>query len=199
MMIPDAKIDEVRERVDIIALVQRHGVELKKSGRSYKGLCPFHQEKSPSFYVFPDGKRFKCFGCQAGGDAISFVQRLMGKTFVETVSDLAKELGVDIEAAVDPAMKEKAPAQGGDGLRGPALRGAAVGPGQGPPRPRVPARPRAHRRPDPRLRAGLRAAGVDRSGRRLREHGLLAFAEKRGPDRGRGRRPTATTTSSAAG
>ena len=107
MLIPDSKIQEVRERVDMIALVQRHGVELKKSGRSYKGLCPFHGEKSPSFYVWPDEKRFKCFGCQAGGDAISFVQRLMGKTFVDTVKDLAKELGVDIEAGVDPGMLEK--------------------------------------------------------------------------------------------
>ncbi len=107
-MIPDSKIEEIRERVDIIALVQRHGVELKKSGRSYKGLCPFHQEKSPSFYVFPEGKRFKCFGCQAGGDAISFEQRLLGKTFLDTVRDLAKEIGIDLEASVDPAMREKA-------------------------------------------------------------------------------------------
>lgn len=107
MLIPDSKIQEVRERVDMIALVQRHGVELKKSGRSYKGLCPFHGEKSPSFYVWPDEKRFKCFGCQAGGDAISFVQRLMGKTFVDTVRDLAKEMGIDIEASVDPGMREK--------------------------------------------------------------------------------------------
>lgn len=107
MLIPENKIDEIRERVDMIALVQRHGVELKKSGRSYKGLCPFHQEKSPSFYVWADTRRFKCFGCQAGGDAISFVQRLLGKPFVDTVQDLAKELGIDLEAAVDPAMREK--------------------------------------------------------------------------------------------
>lgn len=107
MLIPEHKIDEIRERVDMIALVQRHGVELKKSGRSYKGLCPFHQEKSPSFYVWADTRRFKCFGCQAGGDAISFVQRLLGKPFVDTVRDLAKELGIDLEAAVDPAMREK--------------------------------------------------------------------------------------------
>jgi DNA primase len=107
VLIPEHKIDEVRERIDMIALVQRHGVELKKSGRSYKGLCPFHQEKSPSFYVWADTRRFKCFGCQAGGDAISFVQRLLGKPFVDTVQDLAKELGIDLEAAVDPAMREK--------------------------------------------------------------------------------------------
>jgi len=107
LLIPEHKIDEIRERVDMIALVQRHGVELKKSGRSYKGLCPFHQEKSPSFYVWADTRRFKCFGCQAGGDAISFVQRLLGKPFVDTVQDLAKELGIDLEAAVDPGMREK--------------------------------------------------------------------------------------------
>lgn len=91
----------------MIALVQRHGVELKKSGRSYKGRCPFHQEKSPSFFVWPEEKRFKCFGCDAGGDAISFTQRLLGKTFVDTVRDLAKELGIDLEADVDPATRER--------------------------------------------------------------------------------------------
>jgi len=91
----------------MIALVQRHGVELKKSGRSYKGRCPFHQEKTPSFYVWPEEKRFKCFGCEAGGDAISFAQRLLGKTFIDTVTDLAKELGIDLDADVDPATRER--------------------------------------------------------------------------------------------
>jgi DNA primase len=108
LLIPEAKIEEIRERTDLVALVSRHGVELKKSGRNLKGCCPFHQEKTPSFYVYPDTRRYKCFGCQAGGDAFSFVQRLMGKTFVDTIRDLAKEAGVDIEGAVDPAQKEKA-------------------------------------------------------------------------------------------
>ena len=104
-LIPEAKIQEVRERLDMIALVQRHGVELKKSGRSYKGRCPFHQEKSPSFYVWPEEKRFKCFGCQAGGDAISFVQRLLGKPFVDTVRD-----------ALDPALPWSGVKDSGRGL-----------------------------------------------------------------------------------
>jgi len=107
VLIPDAKIDEIRERIDLVAVVTRSGVELKKSGRSLKGLCPFHQDKSPSFYVWPDAGRFKCFGCQVGGDAISFVQKLNGKSFVDTVRDFAKELGVDLEAAIDPATREK--------------------------------------------------------------------------------------------
>ena len=107
-MIPDSKIDEIRERIDLVALMGRHGVELKKSGRSFKGCCPFHQEKTPSFHVWPEERRFKCFGCQAGGDAFSFMQRLFGKQFLDTVRDLAKEAGVDLDEAVDPALKEKA-------------------------------------------------------------------------------------------
>ena len=107
-MIPDSKIDEIRERIDLVALMGRHGVELKKSGRSFKGCCPFHQEKTPSFHVWPEERRFKCFGCQAGGDAFSFLQRLFGKSFLDTVRDLAKDAGVDLDEAIDPGLKEKA-------------------------------------------------------------------------------------------
>ncbi|MBM4379480.1 MAG: DNA primase, partial [Deltaproteobacteria bacterium] len=107
MLIPEHKIQEVAERTDMVALVSRY-VELKKSGRAYKGRCPFHQEKSPSFYVWADTRRFKCFGCQAGGDAISFVQRYLGKPFADVVRDLAREAGVDLESAVDPAARERA-------------------------------------------------------------------------------------------
>ena len=106
MSIPEHKIEEVRERVDLVALVSRH-VELKKSGRSFTGRCPFHQEKTPSFYVTPERGTFKCFGCQVGGDAITFVQRYFGKTFVDAVQDLAREVGVDLEAAEDPGAREK--------------------------------------------------------------------------------------------
>jgi len=104
--IPEHTIDEVLERVDLVALVGRH-VELKKSGKSFKGRCPFHQEKSASFYVTPELKRFKCFGCQVGGDAIAFVQRYLGKTFVDAVRDLAREVGVDLSAAEDPSARER--------------------------------------------------------------------------------------------
>ena len=106
MAIPEHIIDEILERVDLVALVGRH-VELKKSGKSFKGRCPFHQEKSASFYVTPEMKRFKCFGCQAGGDAIAFVQRYLGKTFVDAVRDLAREVGVDLAAAEDPSARER--------------------------------------------------------------------------------------------
>ena len=106
MLIPEHKIQEVLDRVDLVELVGRH-VELKKAGRSFKGRCPFHQEKTPSFQVTPEMRRFKCFGCGVGGDAISFLQRLLGKSFVDAVRDLAREAGVDLESAQDPAALER--------------------------------------------------------------------------------------------
>src|SRR3954454_79254 len=107
MLIAEHKIEEILERVDLVGLISRH-VELKKSGRSFKGCCPFHQEKSASFHVTPEMRRYKCFGCQAGGDAISFLQRYLGKTFVDSVRDLAREAGVELEGAVDPGAREPA-------------------------------------------------------------------------------------------
>jgi DNA primase len=108
LRIPEHKIEEVRERVDIVALISRH-VELKKSGRSFKGRCPFHEEKTASFYVTPDMGRFHCFGCQSGGDAIAFVQRYLGKSFVDSVRDLAREAGVELELVNDPSAAERQP------------------------------------------------------------------------------------------
>lgn len=105
-MIPEHKIEEILERVDLVTLISRH-VELKKSGREYKGRCPFHQEKTPSFYVVPEKRFYFCHGCRASGDAVSFVQRYLGKTFVDAVKDLAQQVGVDIEAAQDPTAKER--------------------------------------------------------------------------------------------
>lgn len=95
--IPDDKIQEVRDRVDIVDLVGRY-VELRRSGRNYVGLCPFHQEKSPSFNVNPAIKGYKCFGCGAGGDALRFVMELEGKGFIEAVRKLAELYGVSLPA-----------------------------------------------------------------------------------------------------
>lgn len=106
MLIPHHKIEEVLARADILAIVGRH-VSLKKSGRSYKGCCPFHNEKTPSFYVTPEKRMWKCFGCGAGGDAISFLTRHSGKGFVDVVRDLARELSVDLGGAEDPRAKER--------------------------------------------------------------------------------------------
>ncbi|MCY1046040.1 DNA primase [Corallococcus sp. bb12-1] len=105
-MIPEHKIQEVLDRVDIVTLVSRH-VELKKAGREFKGRCPFHQEKTPSFYVVPEKRFYFCHGCRASGDAVSFIQRYLGKTFQDAVRDLAQEVGIDLEAAQDPGLKER--------------------------------------------------------------------------------------------
>ncbi len=68
-------VAEVRERTDIVELIGAY-TPLKRAGRSYKGLCPFHQEKTPSFVVFPDSQNFHCFGCGKGGDAFTFFQQI---------------------------------------------------------------------------------------------------------------------------
>jgi DNA primase len=105
-MISEHKIQEVLERVDLVTLISRH-VELKKAGREFKGRCPFHQEKTPSFYVVPEKRFYFCHGCRASGDAVSFVMRYLGKTFLDSVRDLARDVGVDLEAAQDPGSRER--------------------------------------------------------------------------------------------
>ncbi len=93
--ISDEKLQELRDRTDIVQVVQRR-VQLKKSGRDWKGLCPFHGEKTPSFYVVPDKKMFHCFGCGVSGDAIKFVMQMDSRSFREAVEMLAQEAGVDL-------------------------------------------------------------------------------------------------------
>ena len=74
-MIPDSFLLELKYRVDIEQLIGGY-VQLKRRGRNLTGLCPFHSEKTPSFTVYPESQSFYCFGCGAGGDAISFVRRM---------------------------------------------------------------------------------------------------------------------------
>src|SRR3954465_9819109 len=93
--ISDDKLQELRDRVDVVAVGQRR-VPLKKSGRDWKGLCPFHGEKTASFYVVPDKKMFHCFGCGVSGDAIKIVMQSEGRSFREAVEQLAAETGVDL-------------------------------------------------------------------------------------------------------
>ena len=73
--IPDHILSELRERVDITEVIGKH-VALKRSGKQFKGLCPFHDEKTPSFYVDKTRGSFKCFGCGAWGDSIDFLRRV---------------------------------------------------------------------------------------------------------------------------
>jgi DNA primase len=94
-LIPDETIRLVRDRVDIVALVGRF-VGLRPSGRNHKGLCPFHSEKTPSFVVNAERGTFKCFGCDAGGTAITFLMRMENLSFPEALRQLAAEVGVEI-------------------------------------------------------------------------------------------------------
>lgn len=94
-LIPDAVIEEVLARADILRTVQDY-VSLKKSGQSFKGLCPFHDENTPSFFVTPAKGIFKCFGCGVGGNVISFIMEIEGASFPETVRQLAERYGVEI-------------------------------------------------------------------------------------------------------
>ena len=102
--IPEATVQEIRSRADIVALVSRY-VELRQAGRNWKGLCPFHNEKTPSFNVNPDREIFHCFGCQAGGDVIGFLMQHEGLTFPEAVRNLASELGIDVPEERDGREK----------------------------------------------------------------------------------------------
>ncbi len=93
MALPPAFLDELRARTPLAALVGRR-VRLQKSGRNSRGCCPFHNERTPSFYVYQDG--FHCFGCGAHGDAISFVMQTQGASFPEAVAALAAEAGLEV-------------------------------------------------------------------------------------------------------
>lgn len=88
-------IAEVRMRASILEVISET-VVLKRAGKEYRGLCPFHDEKSPSFNVNPDKGIFKCFGCNEGGDVFAFVQRKKGINFIETVRELARKYGVQL-------------------------------------------------------------------------------------------------------
>ncbi len=90
-------IDEIKQRLDIVDVVSSY-TQIKKSGNSYKGLCPFHSEKTPSFVVFPDSQSWRCFGqCGEGGDVFSFYMRAEALDFKDALRDLAKKAGVTLQ------------------------------------------------------------------------------------------------------
>ncbi|MEW5745180.1 MAG: DNA primase [Nitrospirota bacterium] len=92
----DALIDDIKARLDIVDLVSEH-VDLKRAGQNYKGLCPFHTEKTPSFMVSPSKQIFHCFGCSKGGDIFAFVMDYENMTFQEALSHLAGKAGISLE------------------------------------------------------------------------------------------------------
>ena len=84
----DEIIDEIRQTNDIVDIISQY-VHLKRSGRNFFGLCPFHNEKSPSFSVSPHKQMYYCFGCGEGGNVISFLMKYENYTFVEAMEVLA--------------------------------------------------------------------------------------------------------------
>ncbi|MCD6106701.1 MAG: DNA primase [Caldisericaceae bacterium] len=88
-------IDELHEKVDIVSIISQY-VKLKKRGRNYVGLCPFHEEKTPSFVVSPEKQIFHCFGCGASGDVIKFLMKIDGMDFKEAITILARDTGMPL-------------------------------------------------------------------------------------------------------
>src|SRR5690606_10861977 len=95
MAIPQHTIDQILDRTDIVDVIGQF-VKLKKTGRTYSGCCPFHQEKSPSFHVYRDKQYFHCFGCQANGNAIRFLMDIGSRNFVEVMKDLSSQTGIEL-------------------------------------------------------------------------------------------------------
>ncbi len=108
MAISDDDIAQVRAATDIVALISEH-VALKKSGRRWSGLCPFHGEKTPSFSVNAEEGRYYCFGCRASGDAITFVREIQHLDFIDALRQLAERAGIELheDANATKARKER--------------------------------------------------------------------------------------------
>lgn len=96
MRIPESKIDEIRDTASIVDVISEH-VQLRKRGKNYVGLCPFHSEKTPSFTVSEEKQIFHCFGCHTGGNVFKFLTEYHKISFVEAVQELAEQLGITIE------------------------------------------------------------------------------------------------------
>ncbi|MEE1124748.1 MAG: DNA primase [Acutalibacteraceae bacterium] len=95
MALPEEFLQELRDRNDITNVVSSY-VNLKKAGRLYSGRCPFHNEKTPSFYVYPDTQSFYCFGCGAGGEVITFTKKIENLDYIDAVKLLAQRAGMEM-------------------------------------------------------------------------------------------------------
>ncbi|MCB0296840.1 MAG: DNA primase, partial [Calditrichaeota bacterium] len=102
--IPEHIIDRIRESVNIVEVISRY-VTLRKRGRNFQGLCPFHQEKTPSFSVNPEKQIFHCFGCGVGGNVFSFLMQHEKLSFVDAVKRLAEETGIEIPVSAETRQR----------------------------------------------------------------------------------------------
>lgn len=106
MLYSDEILSEVKEASDIVEVISQY-VHLKRSGRNYFGLCPFHNEKSPSFSVSPDKQIFHCFGCGVGGNVINFISKIEGIGFKEAVENLAERANITLPTTFNSKENEK--------------------------------------------------------------------------------------------
>ncbi len=106
MRIPESKIEEIRSAASIVDVISGY-VQLRKRGRNYIGLCPFHSEKTPSFTVSEDKQIFHCFGCHTGGNVFKFLMDYEKISFIESVQELAGQLGIDIEYESTPGDEKQ--------------------------------------------------------------------------------------------
>ena len=105
--IPEDKVSEIKNTADIVDVVSEV-VHLKRSGKNYLGLCPFHTEKTPSFTVSPEKQIFYCFGCATGGNVFSFIMKHDGISFPDAAGMLARRYGIDIPTeAMSPEQKRR--------------------------------------------------------------------------------------------
>lgn len=100
MRIPREVVEAIKDRCDIVDLIGSY-VTLRRAGSNYNGPCPFHSERTPSFTVFPDSQSFFCFGCEAGGDAFTFIMRSENLDYPNAIEFLAKRTGVDIPRSAE--------------------------------------------------------------------------------------------------
>ena len=106
MRVPESKIEEIRSSASIVDVISGY-VQLRKRGRNYIGLCPFHSEKTPSFTVSEDKQIFHCFGCHAGGNVFKFLMDYEKISFIEAVQELAGQLGINIEYESTPGDEKQ--------------------------------------------------------------------------------------------
>ena len=105
--ITEATVEEIKARIDLADLIASYGIQVKTAGASKKACCPFHHEKTPSFNINESRGYYHCFGCGESGDAIKFVQKMEGLTFVEALKKLAEQCGVKIEEKEDPTAGKR--------------------------------------------------------------------------------------------
>ena len=107
MRLSDSFLEELRSRVDIESVISPY-VNLRRRGKNLVGLCPFHNEKTPSFTVYPENDSFYCFGCGVGGDVITFVRRIENLDYLEAVRMLADRAGMALpEDGFDDSMAKR--------------------------------------------------------------------------------------------